>query len=280
MPVDLKKFLASKEEYPDGTKITLANGVEVTLKDLRDFDTAREDEVRAKQTELAGREQQLGTLAEQVAAARAALEAKGNENPAPADIAQAIVDRIQAAAGDRKIDIFKEPGDNFKPLVDRIAELDLRDKTRDDYIKNTRTELEKYLTYDNKRQILRDYRSFKEWPKDFDVKKAVQYATQNRLLDEMGYPDFDRVYEAVTAPVRQAADLDKEREKIRGEERTKARKEAADANRPRDAFVPTPGATGGGTQAKPKYKGIESIPDWDILNDPEIQATFNGSGGN
>lgn len=276
MAFDLKKWLDENKETPGDTKLTLANGVEVTLDDLRVFDTARDAEVETKRRELAGREQQLGTLAEQVASAKAALEARGNQDPTSADIAQTIVDKLQSAAGGRKINIFEEPGDYFKPLIERITDLDSRDKARDEYIKNTRGELEKYLTYDNARQIKRDYRSYKEWPKEFNVAKAVQYATQNKMVDEMGYPDFDRVYDAVTAPSRQAATLDEERKKIRKEEREKLNAEQQQQRS--NAFVPTPGATGGGAPAKPKYKGIESIPDYDILSDPEIQATFNGSG--
>lgn len=277
MAFDLRSFLKSKDKYPDDHKVTLADGVEVTLGDLRVFDEERDGEVRSRAAELDTREGHLSNLANEVAGLRAKLDdqlaSAGTSTRDPQ--VQKLLDIMSKATAGEKASIFDETPEYFKPLVAKLDEYAQGLAAQKQALEGQRGDIEKTITWHTRKQIERDYRSYRDWPENFDIKKAISYAQQNRVVDEMGYPDFDRVHDAVTAPIRQKADLDKEREKIRAEERAAVRKETATQPARHDAFVPLPNGGGGsGAGARKSYGGVDKIPDSDILSDPEIIATF------
>jgi hypothetical protein len=277
--MNLREFLSKKEEYPDNHEVTLADGVKVTLGDLRTYNAEEDARIQQQTQQLTQREGVLETAANEVAAMRARIEA-AQQNPAATvdPELKELVDLLKGVRNGNKVDIFKEPGDYFKPLVDRLNAVDESIKAEKAAREQNRQDVERTITWHTRKQIDRDYRSYQDWPKDFDTRKAITYAQQNRLVDEMGYPDFDAVHERITAPVRQEANLKAERDKIRKEEREAAQRDAAQGAR-REPFVSMPngGGSGGGPNAAPKgkkYGGIEKIDEGDILSDPDILATF------
>jgi hypothetical protein len=277
MAFDLRSFLKSKDKYPDDHKVTLADGVEVTLGDLRAFDEERDGEVRSRAAELDTREGHLSNLANEVAALKASLDERlssaGTTTSDPR--VQKLLDIMSKATAGEKASIFDETPEYFKPLVAKLDEYAQSLAAQKQALDSQRSDVEKTITWHTRKQIERDYRSYKDWPENFDVKKAIMYAQQNRVVDEMGYPDFDRIHDAVTTPIRQKADLEAERKKIREEERAAVRKEAAAQPSRHDAFVPLPNSGGGAQGAGRKtYGGVDKISDADILSDPEILATF------
>lgn len=273
----LAEIIADKEHYADDTKFTLANGVETTIGDLRTFATSRQNDLEERQAALAAREAALNSLTEEVAQMRARLEAQPQPQGQPDP--KSVADQLLAAlrSGDSKIDIFKEPGDYFKPLIDKLNAFDAWKAEQDKIIAADRKAIQDSFKWHIDKQVKRDFRAYNDWPKDYKVENVVQYAQQNRLVDEFGYPDFDAVHERVTAPIRERANVDK----IRADALAEGRKQAEAELRQHNAFVPLPGGNGSGISGAPrKFGGIEKVPDADILNDPDIIAAFtvNGNG--
>lgn len=273
MAFDLRKFLSDKDKYPDTAKVTLADGVETTLGDLRAFQDEQDEGIRGRMGELDQREQVLGRAADEVGRARAAIEEMRN-NPAAAaenpELKQ-LLELFQGIRGGKKVSVFEEPGDYFKPLVDRLDSLSTEIKGAQESHRKMQKDLQDTLAWDLKNRVKVEYRQFKDWPKEYDNwQKVYEFAKGNRLLDENNYPDFDAVHERVTAPIRQKGELEAERKRIRDEERESARKEAGERTR-RDTFVPMPNSSPGGGVGKAKsYGGIEKVAEGDILNDPDM----------
>lgn len=274
-----REILADKTKYPDDKKITLDNGVEVTMADLRAFQVEQDSQLQERMAALNTREQAVNTLAEEVSQMRARLEATQTTGTQPDP--KSVADQLLAAlrSGDSKIDIFKEPGDYFKPLVDKLNAFDTWKAEQDRIIAADRKAIQDSFAWHLKNQIRRDFRAHNDWPKDYKIENAVQYAKDNKLVDEMGYPDFDAVHERVTAPIRQQSEI----ERIKAEAKAEGAREAEANLRTKNAFVPLPGGNGAGINGaagQKKFGGIEKVPDADILNDPEIQAAFTGANGN
>ena len=272
-----RQILDDKEKYPDDKKITLDNGVEVTMGDLRAFQAEQDSTLRERMAALTAQQQQLNALSEELAQYRARLEAQPQPQGQPD--AKSVADQLLTAlrSGDSKIDIFKEPGDYFKPLVEKLTAIEAWKAEQEAKLVADRKAIQDSFAWHIKNQIRRDYRAHNDWPKDYKIENAVQYAKDNRLVDEMGYPDFDAVHERVTAPVREKANVDK----IRADALAEGRKQAEAELRQKNAFVPLPGGNGSGISGAPKkFGGIEKVPDADILNDPDIIAAFtvNGNG--
>jgi hypothetical protein len=272
----LAEIIADKEHFTDDTKFTLANGVETTIGDLRTFADSRQGDLEERHAALTRREAALNQLTEEVAQMRARLEA---QPPIQQPDSKSVADQLLAAlrSGDAKVDIFKEPGDYFKPLVDKLTAIEQWRTEQDGKLVADRKAIQDSFAWHIKNQIRRDYRAHNDWPKDYKIENAVQYARDNKLVDEMGYPDFDQVHERVTAPVRDEARI----KQIRDEARAEGAKEAEASLRTKNAFVPLPGGNGspGINGAAPKrFGGIEKVPDADILNDPDIIAAFSTNG--
>jgi hypothetical protein len=195
--MNLREFLSKKEEYPDNHEVTLADGVKVTLGDLRTYSAEEDARIQQQTQQLTQREGVLETAANEVAAMRARIEA-AQQNPAATvdPELKELVDLLKGVRNGNKVDIFKEPGDYFKPLVDRLNAVDESIKAEKAAREQNRQDVERTITWHTRKQIDRDYRSYQDWPKDFDTRKALAYAQQNRLVDEMGYPDFDAVHES------------------------------------------------------------------------------------
>lgn len=281
MAFNLRDFLKDKGKYPDTHKVTLADGVDVTIGDLRAFQDNEDQQISTRVNELNQREQILGQAADEVANLRAAVEDM-RRNPAQAaqdPQAKQLIELLQnGLRGGQKVSVFEEPGDYFKPLVERLSEIGKQIETAQKHTNDTRQDIEKTFAWHLRRQVQKEFNAYKDWPEKFGMREAIDYAKQNRLLDEMQYPDWDAVHDRVTAPARQKADADKLREEIRTEERENARKDAT-AQRQRDVFVPTPGGSGGGAPSGKKFGGIEKVSEADILNDETIW-NLNGAGGN
>jgi hypothetical protein len=270
-----RKFLDDKENYSDDLEIPVGENMKVRLGDLRAYDveqrtnldkyTARSSQLENAYGQLANQYNEHRRLYDQVAQQLQGLQ----QNPTP-NRGQDFIEQLRQRLGeDRTPTVMEKPGDFFQPLIEKLKEIDQIAAQNKRFQEDLRRELTGAFGFQVSKDMKRDYRSF-DWPKDWTFNKVIELAKERNILEPGSqYPDFDRIHEAVTAPINAA----KEREEIvktaREEGYAQARKEMYSDN---GAIVPTPGFGGGmaTAQLKSKFGGIEKIPDETILNDMDV----------
>jgi hypothetical protein len=268
-----RKFLDDKENFSDDMELAFGD-MKVRLGDLRAYDaeqrgnldrfTKRSGQLESEYGKLANQYNELRALYEQVAT-QLQSAANGQNKAQGGDVVDQLVERLQ---GGKKPNIMDKPGDFFAPLVDRIKKIDDLDGNLNKFKDDLRKELVNAFGFQVNKDMKRDYRAFK-WPEGWTFNKVLEFANEHQVLEPGSrYPDFDRIYDSVMAPI-SAAEHDEEIKKAARDEGYKA----ARAELTQDgAYVPGPGFGGFGNASpmKSRFGGIEKIPDEQILNDPDI----------
>lgn len=267
-----RKFLDDKENFKDEMELTFGD-MKVRLGDLRQYDSEQRTNLE-KYTQRAGLlEGEYGKLANQYNELRALYDqvaqqlqenANGRNSNSP-NVVDQLVERLTAGKNPTVLD---KPGEFFAPVIEKLRRIDELEAQNKKFQEDLRKELTGAFGFQVSKDMKRDYRSF-QWPKEWTFQKVIEFAKERGALEPGSqYPDFDRIHEAVTAPINAAAEREEMVKKARDEGYAAARKElTADG-----AYVPGPGFGGGmgSQQLKSKFGGIEKIPDEVILNDAEI----------
>jgi hypothetical protein len=269
-----RKFLDDKEHYADDMEMTFGD-MKVKLGDLRAYDNEqrtnldrfmkRSGQLEGEYGKLANQFNELRALYDQVAQQVQANAAASQSNGRQTDVVDQLVERLQ---GGKKPTILDKPGDFFAPLVDRLKKVDELAGNHERFKDDLRKELIGAFGFQVQKDMKRDYRSFK-WPEGWSFNKVLEFANEHQVLEPGSrYPDFDRIHDSITAPIRAAEEREKIVKEARDEGYTQARKEFTENG----AYVPGPGFGGVGAspQFKSKFGGIDKIPDEQILNDPDI----------
>ena len=277
MPID-RKFLDDKEKYGDDTEMVFGD-MKVRLGDLRAYDTElrsgldrftkRSSQLEGEYGRLANQYNELRALYDQVAQQLQGYAAAAQNGNQQTNVVDQLVERLQ---GGKKPNILDKPGEFFAPLVDRLKKLDELESNQKNFKEDLRKELINAFGFQVNKDMKRDYRSFK-WPEGWTFNKVLEFANEHQVVEPGSrYPDFDRIYDSVMAPINAASHEEEIKKAARDEGYAAARKElTADG-----AYVPGPGFGGFGTASpmKSKFGGIDKIPDEQILNDPDIWNTI------
>lgn len=268
MPFDPR--ILDDPEITDDTEIVIGKQ-KVRAGDLRDYRRAQQTEIESRDARYNDAATQYANVAAMAndykAKLDAALAAQGSDQRVDeSKLVDLLVKRLQ---GDKGANIFEKPGEYFAPVVDKLKELDKLKENFENLTAAQKKATQDAFAWQLQKDMKRDYRSIKDWPKEVTFEKALQMAQQNGYVDRAdGYPDFDKLHEAMTAPERQK----KEREDLESAAERRGYEKAIKES----STVPMPGYGGGAGQPnmKSKYGGIDKISEADILNDPAIIATF------
>jgi hypothetical protein len=255
--------LADKTKYPDDTKITLAEGLEVTLGDLRSLTAAEQRKLTEGLSDLARQQEELkraqleaadfySKVLEESKNLKGKTVEKKAENladslgldPALAPYLEPIVKKIE--------EVEKANGERFKTFEDTVQKLSKGIIDMTSYYLNDKWESQ--------------FNALPDRDEDMTVEKLVKYATENRILDRMGMPDLRTAHERMTEPKRKAK-LEAEAEK-RGLEKAKKELAVHSPSRPRTTFIPANKDNGKATPTS-IAEAVDAA-----FNDPEIQASL------
>jgi hypothetical protein len=269
-----RKFLDDKEHFADDMEMTFGD-MKVKLGDLRAYDTeqrANLDKFTQRSTllegeygKLANQYNELRSLYDQVAQQLQEFSSNRNGNQQPNNFVEQLVERLGAGKNPTVLD---KPGEFFQPVIEKLKRIDEIEAENRRFQESLRKELTGAFGFQVSKDMKRDYRSF-QWPKDWTFNKVIELAKERGILEPGSqYPDFDRIHEAVTAPITAATEREEAVNKAREEGYAAARKEFTENG----TYVPGPGFGGGGgaLQLKSKFGGIDKIPDEQILNDPDV----------
>jgi len=270
-----RKFLDDKEKYADDLEFVFGD-TKIKLGDLRAYDaeqqanlgryTQRSSQLEGEYGKLANQYNELRALYDQVAQQLQTIQSNPNStNNGGEDLVQTLIERLGAG---RKPTVLDKPGEFFEPVVKQLQRIDAMEQDNRKFREDLRKELVGAFGFQVNKDMKRDYRAF-QWPKDWSFQKVLEYANEHQMLEPGSrYPDFDRIHENVTYPIRAEEERKNLVEASRKEGYEQARKEFTQDG----AFVPNPGFGGlGGTSSlKSKFGGIDKIPDETILNDPDI----------
>jgi hypothetical protein len=269
-----RKILDDREKYADDLELTIGD-VKVKLGDLREYDgdlrghldryTKRSTQLEGEYGKLANQYNELRGLYDQVAQQLQAVQQNTNGKPPSSDLVDQLVERLR---GEKNPTVMDRPGEFFAPLIEKLQKLDEFEVNQNKFKEDLRKELVGAFGFQVNKDMKRDYRSF-NWPKDWSFQKVLEFANEHQILEPGSrYPDFDRLHDAIMAPIT----AETEREEIRKTAREEGYKQARQELTQDGAYVPNPGFGGGmgSPQFKSKFGGIEKIPDETILNDPDV----------
>lgn len=270
-----RKFLDDKEKYADDLEFTFGD-TKIKLGDLRAYDqeqqsnlsrfSQRSSQLEGEYGKLANQYNELRALYDQVAQQLQTVQ--NNPNPDannPDALLNLLVEKLGAG---RKPTVLDKPGEFFAPVIDQLKRIDSIEQENRKFREDLRKELVGAFGFQVNKDMKRDYRAF-QWPKEWNFQKVLEYANEHQMLEPGSrYPDFDRIHDNVTYPIRAEEERKNLMETSRKEGYEQARKEFTQDG----AFVPSPGFGGGlgSSPLKSKFGGIDKIPDETILNDPDV----------
>lgn len=244
MSVDFKKLFADKAAYGDDLKITLANGNELTLGDLRAYNAQTggelQKELDRQKADLDNRAQTLKKAEEKTAnlfieleSQRKALEASNGGNggkPTPADpleryerdeVFGPVVKsmREQNATLSTKLDEVTKNLDKVVKSVASMGTTYMGDKARNDFAA---------LPADDPVR-----------PKDLSLDSLYKFAVERRIYDSNNIPDVKEAYATLTRDARHKHEV-AEAEKRGREARDREIAEGAMLPRPVSGLPPLP----------------------------------------
>jgi hypothetical protein len=266
-----RKFLDDKENYSDELEIPVGENMKVKLGDLRAYDQEQRGNLERFTQRSAQLETEYGKLANQYNELRAlydqvAQQLQGvNQNPNQRTLKEQLAEILEAGKNQTVMD---KPGEFFAPLIKKVQELEALGTNLDRFKDDLRKELTGAFGFQVSKDMKRDYRSF-EWPKEWTFQKVIEFAKERGALEPGSqYPDFDRIHEAVTAPINAAKEREELVKQAREEGYAQARKEFTSDG----TYVPGPGFGGGmgSPVLKSKFGGVDKIPDETILNDMDV----------
>ena len=270
-----RKFLDDKENYSDDLEIPVGENMKVKLGDLRTYDqeqrsnlekfSQRSSQLENSYGQLANQYNELRALYDQVAQQLQSYTQNPNNGRTEPNVVDQLVERLTAGKNPSVLD---KPGEFFAPLVERLQKIEAASTDLAKFKEDLRKELTGAFGFQVSKDMKRDYRSF-EWPKEWTFQKVIEFAKERGALEAGSqYPDFDRIHEAVTAPINAAKEREELVKQAREEGYAQARKEFTSDG----TYVPGPGFGGGmgSPVLKSKFGGIDKVPDEQILNDPDI----------
>jgi hypothetical protein len=271
-----RKILDDTDKYADDLELVIGD-MKVKLGDLRAYDveqranldrfTRRSTQLEGEYGKLANQYNELRALYDQVAGQLQQISQNPQPNTNDPDaLLNALVEKLGAG---RKPSVMDRPGEFFAPVVEKLKRIDEIIADQAKFKEDLRKELVGAFGFQVNKDMKRDYRGFK-WPDGWNFQKVLEYANEHQMLEPGSrYPDFDRIHENVTYPIRAEEERKSLVETSRKEGYEQARKEMTQDG----AFVPSPGfgnGFGGNGALKSKFGGIDKIPDDTILNDPDI----------
>ena len=256
----LADALKDRKGFPDAQEITLGDGLKITLGELRQYQEATGQDV-AKQ--LAAEQQKLATDREEVARAQSAIVEAYTKLQKEAQSAT----RVEATPG---ADWTKDPF--FAPVADY-----LKNNVESSITKQAQQieQFQKALGLGVKYIVDKfSQMEYSQLPEDFRKETpydaAVRSATEKKFLDSGGVPDIRKVYDEWRGPREKKAEMDKLREEIRDEERSKAMQSAL----PRPGGLPSMAA-----QADPNAPKSMKESFARLREDPEFMRLVYQGGG-
>jgi hypothetical protein len=230
--VDLKALFNDPKLVPDDFKVTLPNGAEVTMHDLRLYDSMRGGELQADlvkaQEELKAGQAQLRQSSEQVAKMFVDLQAK-----------EAALAAAPPAAGPASADPMAAYNNDqlFGPVMTRIngieTKFDTALKTLTDKLTQSVNAIGQMgQTYMGERAMAtyKDIMARQEpegiRPRDLSLDGLFKYTVDNRIYDRNNLPDLNAAYERMTQPARHAHELKQAEERGVAAERQRVQDQA------------------------------------------------------
>lgn len=250
----LEDLIQNKETYPDSTKVTLAEGVETTLGELRK-NMMLERDYRRKTAELAERRRAFEAEMAEWEAARVQAEAKLTE------LAKQLVARNPEASRDEVTEMLahdpvaRKLTEYIAGLANKISEID---RKLEDAHQRQRMYEEAYIA-DQHRRVLA---FLKQHDPELNEAELIQFARANYI------PRLDMAYRLLTEEKRVKEAVEKAKQEAREEAYKKAKEELLQPTlAPRRPVTASPEAA----------KSLEEAAEH-ALRDPEIVTLLTGGG--
>lgn len=263
----IEEIVKDSEHFPDNLQWQLADGIVVTLGDMRAKIRAYDQGFTQKTQEVARQRQELAAKQKELADAYSIFQQQVQQFQAQ-QAAAPPAPTNQPTVGD----IFSEPGEYFKPLIERLRGYDDRYKQYDDRLNQIFELARDSISWVADREIDKDYKAaqeaFKDYWEDGDTlsrEALTKYAHENKLVDKRGFPLVRDAAEKFLSPKmreRELADAEK-----RGYE--KAAKE-----HPSAPNYPRPGFAGQGAQPSKSYGGDLNSLFRDMRQDSDVNGAL------
>lgn len=259
-----EEIVKDAENFPDNLQWQLADGLVVSLGDIRNKIRAYDQGFTQKTQEVAKQRQELQRQQQELANAYALFQQQAQEFQQAQQAAAANQRPAQQYTGD----IFSEPGEYFKPLVDRYQTIEKQIKDYENRLQSIFDLARDSISWVADREVEKDYeaakQAFKDYWDDNELSRdtLTKYAHENKIVDKRGFPLVKSAAERYLSP------------KMRERELAEAEKkgyEKATKERPNAPIIPRPGMVGQQPATNGKnYNGDLSSLFTDLRQDPDV----------
>lgn len=270
-----EEIVKDDKTFPDDVRWQLADGLVLTLGDIRSKIKAYDQGYTQKYQEVAKQRQAIQQQQQELAQAYqvfqqqvADFQKQQQATPAPA--------AHSPATGD----VWSEPGEYFKPLVDWRNSLDQRTQAWENQMRQQYELIRDAITWVADRETQKEYEAARSkykdyWDDELSKDTLTKYAHENKIVDKRGFPLVSDAAERYLSPKIKEHEM-KEAEK-RGYD--KARKET-----PAATAYPRPGFAGqnGAERNQKSYGGDlgaffrDMRQDGDVNNAISTMFGYNG----
>lgn len=261
-----EEIVKNSEQFPDNLPWQLADGLTITLGDVRAKIRAYDQGFTQKTQDVARQRQELQRQQQELANAYASFQQQvqqfqAQQAQAPAQAAQ------QQVVGD----IFADPGEYFKPLVDRLKGYDDRYKQFEERLNGIFDLARDSITWVADREIEKDYKSAQEalkdyWEDNLSREELTKYAHENKIVDKRGFPLVRDAAEKYLSP--------KMREKELAEAEKRGYEKAA-KDHPMAPVYPRPGFAGQQSPPAKSHGGDIGSLFRDIRQDGDVNGALS-----
>ena len=259
-----EQIVQDAEHFPDNLQWQVADGTVVSLGDIRNKIRAYDQGFTTKTQELAKQRQEFQKQQQELANAYALFQQQVQE------FQQQQTAQPKTPAQQLTGDIFSEPGDYFKPLVERYNALDGQLKAYNDRLQSIFDLAKDSITWVADREVEKDYKSAQEAFKDFwednlSREELTKFAHENKIVDKRGFPLVRDAAERYFQPKLEAKKL---------AEAEKRGYEKANKERPNAPMYPRPGQVGQQPQAPKSYGGNIGEFFKDMRQDADVNSNL------
>lgn len=260
-----EEIVKDSQNFPDTLQWQLADGMVVSLGDIRNKIRAYDQGFTQKTQELAKQRQEMQRQQQELANAYSLFQQQVQEFQ---QSQQATANAPRQTAQNFTGDIWSEPGEYFKPLVDWRNQLDGRIKDYENRLQSIFDLARDSISWVADREVEKDYAEAKQAFKDYwdenelSREALTKYAHENKIVDKRGFPLVKSAAERYLSP------------KMREKELSEAEKrgyEKAAKERPNAPIIPRPGMVGQQAPTNGKnYNGDLGALFADLRQDPDV----------
>lgn len=210
------KALIADPKYKDDVKLTLGEGVEVTLGDIRAASKADQDDLTKRLAQLETDRKQLEAAQQTVAtnfaklveAGLVAVDADGNIQVKEPPVAPPTHEPGKLKPVDYDRDSY------VGPVVKMVKELQAQLTASAEASKKLLRDFNAARALAETDRLQRDFASHADWPKDYTFEQAMKDAAAQRVYDPFGRLNLQELHTRVTEPARRKVEIETEAKRL------------------------------------------------------------------